>query len=753
MQFVQPLITALYFISGGVLLFLAYSILRDNLQNRLNRITSTMLFFAALGPVFIALGEIIPQNVSAEAPFEESIIYNLFYIWELFFPSLLLFSWVYPVDRLSRFRRSRLRFIIFLPHLFHILLVALFKNPETVLNILDIESGEGFISLIVEPLTYLLKWVVLGFTMILSYEGTIFSAINLIYVAAAVYFIVRGRSLLTNEQLKKNSTTLIIGVSVAVALYAIAYLFPVILGYEVSENLQTILTILVLLVGGGAIIFSIIRHKFLDVTVLVRQSLVYTITSAILVGLYILVVGQANKFLTSFFGENTTIVNIAFIVLALLLFQPINIQLDNIIKKFFMKSRADYRSIMEELSRRFISVLDPKKLREMIVKSLQTALMVEKVYFVLFDDKLNEYVLLPDPEHPRQKILNRSDLFLRGAGQTDKPTLIDELNMYRDDSELAEELDRRQTQLIIPLKDADHLLGFLALGPKMSGFRYNAEDITMLQVISNQLVTVLTNARLYQDSLEKQRLHEEITMARQIQLDLLPKSPPSFENHEIYASSIPSRMIGGDFYDFIPKSNGDFAMVIADASGKGMQAALIVAQIQAMLRSEVGNNNEIIKIIANVNRHVTVMTSSEKFATMFYGEYNPAKRTFRYANAGHNYPVLVRADGSHQFLTEGGLLIGAFTSAEYAEDTVQLAEGDLIFIYTDGLSEAMNEDGNEEYGEQRIIDFVKKHRTLSADDIAGGILKDVREFDPTDPPRDDTTIVILKIRENKIESS
>jgi sigma-B regulation protein RsbU (phosphoserine phosphatase) len=257
-------------------------------------------------------------------------------------------------------------------------------------------------------------------------------------------------------------------------------------------------------------------------------------------------------------------------------------------------------------------------------------------------------------------------------------------------------------------------------------------------------VTVLTNARLYLDSLEKQRLSEEMNMARQIQLDLLPKSPPEDESYRIFAYSQPCRTIGGDFYDFILKDDGSFGVVIADASGKGLPAALLVTQIQAMLRSEVGNANEISRILGNINKYVAKFTSSEKFATLFYGEYEPATRNFRYSNAGHNYPVLVRADGRHEFLSQGGLLIGAFDGVAYQDGVVQLNEDDLLFLYTDGLSEAMNEN-EEEYGEQRIIDYIIGKRHLSPDQIGEGILNDKKAFEQTDPPMDDTTLVIMKV--------
>ncbi len=744
MEFLQPIIAAVYFIFGGIILFLAYTVIRDDFSQQLNRITGFMLIFAGMGPVFLAFGTIIKPITGAATPFEESLIYNLYYIWEMFFPAFLLFSLAFPINRLATLKRPKLKYLIFLPHIFHIILLLVFHDPEKVLNILEVESGEGFASLILEPISYILKWLVLGFSLLLSSENTLFSLINLIYVVLAVYFIVRGRAQIANEKLQAQSTIIIVGMSAAIALYTGTFIIPNLFSMEISGLLRNGILIAALLIGGGSIIWSIISRRFLDVRVMIRQSLVYTISSGILVGLYILLIGKADAFISSYYGGESTIINIAFIVIALILFQPINIQLDNLIRKLFIRTKTDYRNVINRLSRGLISVFDPVQLRNIIERTLKSTLMVEKVFFILFDDRLNEYAVIPSDDYPKRFIINREDLFLGGVNQLESPTIFDKMSFYRDGSKLALELEKRRTQLILPLKDADHMLGFLALTEKSTGFKYNAEDISTLGIISNQLITALTNARLYADSLEKQRLAEEMTIARQIQLDLLPECPPLGDNFSVCSYSEPSRIIGGDFYDFIEMDQDRFGLVIADVAGKGLPAALLVAQIQATLRSEVGNCREISKILYNLNDHVARSTSSEKYATLFYSEFDSRTCSFNYSNAGHNYPIVVRADGSYETLSEGGVVIGAFGGMDFNYNSVKLEKDDLILLYTDGLSEAMNEN-EEEYGEQRIIDNVIQKRHLSADEILNAIIADIQKFDNSQPPRDDTTAIVLKV--------
>jgi len=172
----------------------------------------------------------------------------------------------------------------------------------------------------------------------------------------------------------------------------------------------------------------------------------------------------------------------------------------------------------------------------------------------------------------------------------------------------------------------------------------------------------------------------------------------------------------------------------------------MIAQIQAILRSEVNNGIPIDSLLRNMNEQICKSSSAETYVTLFYGEFDTTCNVFRYANAGHNYPVLVRANGDIELLTDGGPIIGALPMMEYRSASVRLEKDDLLFFFTDGLSAAMNEK-EEEYTEDRIRKFVCDQRRVDPETLINSILDDVRRFDPMDPPRDDTTIVALKVNE------
>ena len=178
-----------------------------------------------------------------------------------------------------------------------------------------------------------------------------------------------------------------------------------------------------------------------------------------------------------------------------------------------------------------------------------------------------------------------------------------------------------------------------------------------------------------------------------------------------------------------------------------MPAALLISQLQATLRSEVRNNRSVSDMIANANYLVSTSTSPEKFVTLFYGEFDSKTLKLSYCNAGHNYPLIIRKDGDFEELQTGGLIIGAFQNAIYKSETFQLVPGDVVFLYTDGLNEAHNSNG-EEFGEKRLVEFVKSNRNLSVQELTDSVISEVRGFANSPSAEDDMTVVILKVNDS-----
>ncbi|MCU0643981.1 MAG: SpoIIE family protein phosphatase [bacterium] len=397
--------------------------------------------------------------------------------------------------------------------------------------------------------------------------------------------------------------------------------------------------------------------------------------------------------------------------------------------------------VVEAFSKQLISVFDPEKLRGIVIENLQQFLMVKNVYFAIHDDRIDEYTILPSDECSEKFVIDRDDELLNIISKFRSPISVDLLTC---DSFLLKELKAREIKLILPLIETDQLLGFLALTSKINGINYTREELNLLIVLANQFFTALTTARFYVEALEKRRMDEELNMARQIQADLLPKELPDNEHFSLAAYSKPSQTIGGDFYDFIPIDENRFGLIIADGCGKGLPAAMLISQIQAMMKSEINHGNDIQRTLENVNKMVVRYTPKDKFVTLFYGVFDQSNNQFEYATAGHNYPIWLKKTGQSEALCQGGPALGLIEKASYQTKKINLASDDIILFYTDGVTETMD-DFKEQYSEKRLSDLLTRSRYLSAQKIVDEILDDLKNFNDDESLQDDRTILVLKV--------
>jgi len=241
--------------------------------------------------------------------------------------------------------------------------------------------------------------------------------------------------------------------------------------------------------------------------------------------------------------------------------------------------------------------------------------------------------------------------------------------------------------------------------------------------------------------LELARKEAELHFALEVQRALFPRKLPSADGLELSAVCIPAQGISGDFYDVWTLPDGRFVFAIADISGKGISAAILMANLQAVLRMLAATSASPGDLCQKLNHHVHQVTDPAWFATFFYGEWHPADRHLRYVNAGHNPPLLLSAFHS-QRLDQGGVPLGMFAAAEFEVGQVFLQPADVLILYSDGITEAAAADG-EEFGEERLQTVVTKHRQEPLTGIQGRVLDAVREWSPKDP-QDDMTLLIVR---------
>ncbi|HEX9614679.1 MAG TPA: PP2C family protein-serine/threonine phosphatase, partial [Bacteroidota bacterium] len=280
---------------------------------------------------------------------------------------------------------------------------------------------------------------------------------------------------------------------------------------------------------------------------------------------------------------------------------------------------------------------------------------------------------------------------------------------------------------------------------KLRGERYSQGDLEFLYSLANLAIISIENARLFQETLEKQRMEDELKIAREIQQGLLPQKLPEIPGIDIAAANVSSKQVGGDYYDVLQRAENEYVIAIGDVSGKGTPAALLMASVQAALRALIPLHNDLPEATARINELTCDNTGGDKFITFFLGIVDVALNTLRYVNAGHNPPLLIRKDGSLLRLTEGGLILGIMKTTEpYQEGLVELESGDLLFLFTDGVSEAMNVSGVD-FTDERLEALVKSVADKSASEVLQKVRAEVEEFSRGTQQSDDITMLVLKI--------
>jgi sigma-B regulation protein RsbU (phosphoserine phosphatase) len=314
------------------------------------------------------------------------------------------------------------------------------------------------------------------------------------------------------------------------------------------------------------------------------------------------------------------------------------------------------------------------------------------------------------------------------------------------DTKLVEILSKNDIKVLIPLTHQDKLLGYILLGARISNQKYGTNDLEFLTTLVSQAVISLENARLFQETLEKQRLEEELNVARKIQKNLLPKSLPVIEFYDIYGINISSKQVGGDYYDVIPLDVDRYIFAIGDVSGKSVPAALLMANLQAGLRVMVNQSIPLPEIVSNLNNLIYNNTDPDKYITFFIGILDVKKNVFEYINAGHNPPILCDHDGKMEILDVGGIILGMMPNFSYPSAHIELQKNDFILTYTDGINEAIDPSDarEEEYGEERLRKVILKTRERSTRDLANAVLEDIREFTRNNLDSDDVTMLVLK---------
>lgn len=399
-----------------------------------------------------------------------------------------------------------------------------------------------------------------------------------------------------------------------------------------------------------------------------------------------------------------------------------------------LDSRVQRLNSLFELSKEFGLVNESTKVARILVYSVIGQFLVYKFAVVTFEDGEVKILESKVPNEDLLKALKEYD--------------ISEINSSVNKEEIQKkysEFDKLKIELIIPMQIQGKTKGIILLGKRINNQPYTIDDIEFISSVGSLAIISLENQRLFLEALEKQKIEEELEIARDIQKNLLPQSIPSYSHFDVAAANLFSGQVGGDYYDIIALDDKNFCISIADVVGKGVPAALLMANLQAFLKIICKQGMKIDEATGLINDLVSENITDGKFITFFWGLLNNEDISIEYVNAGHNPPLLIR-NGEIQKLGKGGIILGVMkTISPYTSELIKLEKDDVIILFTDGISEAKNIK-DEEFSDEKLENLVLELSHKSAKEILTVIQKEVHTFASGAVQSDDITLMAIKVK-------
>lgn len=494
--------------------------------------------------------------------------------------------------------------------------------------------------------------------------------------------------------------------------------------------------------------YVIVRHNAFDLAAVLRSALVYLMLLALVLAVYFALVNVLGDEIGRRFGVPISAVAAGAIVLLAVAVAPIRAVLQRAVDPLFARRRSAHTEEIVAFSRRIQFLRSLEEVSQFVAGRMIDILRAEHALLFLRTES-GEYSLRAGAPAGKRTPLTSfppETAFIRLMREERVPLMLE----YFDRLWLKNNLDRISRELIsitqsaaaVPFIEQDELFGFALLGRKNSGRPYAALDAEVLELLGERCAAALANIKLCGDSIVKERLEEELRLASDIQTRLLPAVSPSLRCSAIAAKLANSREVGGDFYDFVEFDEGVIGIAVADVSGKGIPAALLMTTLQASFRAEAANTSAPREIVSALNASLYERSDPEKFATLFCAAYEDESGIMRFTNAGSYPPFILSSDGRVSRLQRGGILIGVEPRSSYLEGVVRLREGDLVVMYTDGCIDQEDASG-EPFGEERLLEFFRNNAYLSVDAMIEKLFATIVAFGQRNL-KDDMTAVLLR---------
>lgn len=555
---------------------------------------------------------------------------------------------------------------------------------------------------------------------------------------------------------EKNSIIIVlIGYSLGVAAIIYVTFFANVIAdtiFNSPEYYLPIFLIILIPIGFG---FSIFRYSLLDVSDVLKNTILYgtaTFCLALVYFLIIYVLGQTiSEALTT---DYQGIVAAGIFIIFAFIFQSTKDKFQNVITKYFYPEQFAYQKVLIKFSNDVSTIVGLDNILDSVQETFLDSLKVDKFGIALKNDYANEFILV------RQDGFNNSNIVFTDEDNIISSNITNKLNVKHqaafDQSEFItifpfayKLLEEEGIYTIVPLLIQKKVIGLLLFGLKYSGAQFAQQDIELLIAAANQTAIAIENARLYGEEAKKIKIERELIVAKQIQEGMLPLKIPYVKNIDLAGIMIPAMQIGGDYYDFIKVSDTQMFIIVADVSGKGLSASFYMSKLQTMIQlfCTTGKLKSPKEILVEVNRKITGNIEKQWFITLSMAFVDVAKRTIKICRAGHT-PIIKFSNSIMEFIRPKGIAIG-LESSKLFEDSLEELETPItprdIFVFSsDGMNEAMNNE-NELFGYEKFKGILVEKHNEKSKEIINASIKSLEKFRGSKEPTDDITIVVLKI--------
>ncbi|MBI3030570.1 MAG: SpoIIE family protein phosphatase [Candidatus Rokubacteria bacterium] len=575
----------------------------------------------------------------------------------------------------------------------------------------------------------------------------------LVFLTSTIWNSLKGSSIIVRLQSRVIFVGIMLGLFIPGTDLIIRLLWQVYLFPNPTLGFGVVLTTFPLSIG-----YTIVKHDLFAIDTIVRRTYGYVLSTGTVVAAYALMVSLLNVTFQGSDVARSPLFSIGFALLVVFLFEPLHRRFQGLVDRLFYRQRYDYRKTIRSLSEAMTSILDPEVISRTLIGSVVKEMFLENGALLLQEGGAGGYQVKVvegmDARRLPASELQEGDALV-GAVKEKKDALLRHdvaMNpLYEPNrEELQKAFQSLSSEVVLPMTYKDEVRGILSLGRKKSGKLFTPEDLDLLRTLTNQSAIAMENARLFKENLQKGRMEEELKIAHDIQMSMLPDKAPQLEGLKVVARTIPAREVGGDFYDFVEfsadGSPGRLGIIIADVSGKGVSAGLLMAGARSTYRVLLDADPPVREVMTLANQRLQRDIRKGMFVALLYAVLDPGARTLTLSNAGQTQPVLCAAGAAPSYITTEGdtFPLGIVPDCDYQETKVSLSLGNVVVFYTDGVVEAMNAQ-EELYGFDRFLRSVEEGRHLDAPSLLDKLFDDVARFVGGTEQHDDITIIVARV--------